>query len=59
MVVAGVVVAGVVVVEDDLLLVRRLLLPVEPLFMRSVVFCMSVVVDDVVPLLFIVGVPVP
>lgn len=64
---------GVVVVDDDddderegLFLVRRLLLPVEPLFVRSVVFIWSVVVvvpllivpEPVVVPLFIVPVPV-
>lgn len=52
---------GVVVVEDDrdaLFFARRLLLPVEPLFMRSVVFIESVVPVVVVVPLFIVPVPV-
>ena len=49
----------VVVVEDEregLFFVRRLLLPVEPLFVRSVVFIESVV-PVVVPV-FMVPVPV-
>lgn len=52
------VVVGVVVVVDELLFVRRLLLPVDPLFIRSVVLVdvfESVVVDE---LLFIEPVPV-
>lgn len=58
-VVVGVVVAGVVVVEFLPLLVRRLLLPVEPELVRSVV---PVVPEFIVPVLVpepIVPVPVP
>ena len=49
------------VVDDDrdgLLFVRRLLLPVEPLFMRSVEFIESDVPVVVVVPLFMVPVPV-
>ena len=56
------VVVGLVVVVDELLLVRRLLLPVEPEFVRSVVLGGTVEPEFIVPVLvpeFIVPVPVP